>query len=207
MNPETFLLYFACWALVALTPGPAVICAMALATRHGLRPALLGILGIQLGHLVFFSCIALGLAALLASASTAFALLRFAGAAYLLFVGLRIINSTLRPHTAESVPMPLPGRGSLLLQGFGIQVTNPKALLFMSALLPQFLDPGSRLPLQLGILLATTIAVDTVVLAGYALFAMRSTRSLRDSRLKVWLERLFGTALVLFGLRLLATRK
>lgn len=77
----------------------------------------------------------------------------------------------------------------------------------MSALLPQFLDPGSRLPLQLGILLATTIAVDTVVLAGYALFAMRSTRSLRDSRLKVWLERLFGTALVLFGLRLLATRK
>lgn len=120
MNPETFLLYFACWALVALTPGPAVICAMALATRHGLRPALLGILGIQLGHLVFFSCIALGLAALLVSASTAFALLRFAGAAYLLFVGLRIISSTLRPHTAESVPMPLPGRGSLLLQGFGI---------------------------------------------------------------------------------------
>lgn len=207
MNIEVFFLYLATWALVALTPGPAVLCSMSHASRYGFRHALPGIAGIQLGHFVFFGCIAGGLAALLAAATTAFTVLRIVGAAYLLYLGLRIIIATFRARPAVEAAAIPPARSSLLLQGFAIQVTNPKALLFMSALLPQFIDPQSPISLQLGILLATTVAVDVLVLGSYAYLAARGSQSFRSSGITRWLERIFGSALVLFGLRLLASRK
>jgi homoserine/homoserine lactone efflux protein len=88
-----------------------------------------------------------------------------------------------------------------------IQLTNPKALLFVSALLPQFIDPKRPLLFQLFILVSVTIAVDLVVLSSYAFFAERGVRSFRASGFSVWLERVFGAALVLFGFRLLLSRK
>jgi homoserine/homoserine lactone efflux protein len=208
MNTHAFLLYLATWSLVALTPGPAVMCAMTHATRYGFRHALVGIVGIQLGHFVFFGCVASGLAALLATASTAFTVIRIIGALYLFYLGVRIIAATIRARAAEAAEAPAPARGSQLLQGFAIQVTNPKALLFMSALLPQFIQPEHTLSLQLSMLLATTIAVDVLVLSAYAYFALRGAQSLRASGVTVWLERAFGAALIFFGIRLLtATRK
>jgi threonine/homoserine/homoserine lactone efflux protein len=206
MSAEIFLLYLGTWSLLAVTPGPAVMCAMSHATRFGLRPAFIGILGIQLGHFVFFACVACGLAALLAKATAAFTVLRIAGALYLMYLGVRIIVSTLKQRTMEQSVVSTPARTGLLLQGFAIQVTNPKALLFMSALLPQFIQPHEPLASQLVILLATTIAVDIVVLTAYAWFAHRGTRSLRTSGFTKWLERAVGATLVFFGVRLLAAR-
>ena len=205
MHTQTVLLYLLTWSLVALAPGPAVMCAMTHASRYGLRRALVGIAGIQLGHLVFFGCIASGLAALLATASTAFTLLRVAGALYLLYLGIRVILATFRTRAERALSYPLPGRRHLLLQGFFIQVTNPKALLFMSALLPQFIQPGRALALQLAVLLAITIAVDVLVLTAYACLAQRGVRSVRTPGVTVWLERAFGGALVFFGIRLLGS--
>ena len=208
MSAEVLFLYFATWSLVALTPGPAVMCAMSQATRYGFRPALTGILGILCGHLVFFGGVASGLAALLAAASATFLVLRLAGAVYLCYLGIRIIASTFRPaEGTEQIVEPLPARRRLWLQGFAVQVTNPKALLFMSALLPQFVQPQRPLAPQLAILLAVTIAVDGVVLGAYAYFALRGARRLRAWGVTAWLERVFGTVLILFGVRLLANRK
>src|SRR6185436_9370581 len=96
---------------------------------------------------------------------------------------------------------------NLFLQGLLIQLTNPKALLFVSALLPQFIDPHRSIPLQLLILLCATIAIDTIVLSSYAYVARRGVQSFQTSRLAAWLERLFGAALVLFGIRLIASRR
>src|SRR4030095_4202259 len=129
MTTETFILYLGTWALVALTPGPAVMCAMSHATRFGFRQALVGIAGIQFGHLVFFGCVASGLAALLAAAGPAFTILRTVGALYLVYLGVRIIASSVRSRSEAAVEVARPDRASLLLQGFVIQVTNPKALL------------------------------------------------------------------------------
>ncbi len=207
MNINLLLLYLATWSLVALTPGPAVMCAMSQATRYGFRHALVGIIGIQGGHLVFFGCVASGLAALLATASTVFMVLRLFGAVYLLYLGVRIIASTLHPKPVEQAEVPLPSGRNLLLQGFAVQVTNPKALLFMSALLPQFLQPRHSLGWQLTVLLAATITVDTLVLSAYAHFALRGTRYLHASGVVLWLERAFGAVLVLFGFRLLIIRR
>jgi homoserine/homoserine lactone efflux protein len=187
MTAQTFLFYLLTWTLVALTPGPAVICSMAQSTRYGFRSSLAGVSGIQLGNLFFFVCIALGLGTLLATATTAFTILRFFGALYLFYLGARLIVSTFRRSTSTAGPArrdvpaapraeSFPGHGRLFLQGLLIQLTNPKALLFVSALLPQFLDPHRSVPVQLIILVLT-------------------------------IERLFGAALILFGVRLLASRK
>jgi homoserine/homoserine lactone efflux protein len=207
MNTHLMLLYFATWSLVALAPGPAVMCAMTQATRYGFQQALLGILGIQLGHLVFFACVASGLATLLANASVTFTVLRILGALYLLYLGIRIIATTVGARAAVPVATPPTARRNLLLQGFAIQMANPKALLFMSALLPQFIQPHSVLTIQLIVLLAITIAVDVVVLTAYAIFALRGARSLRASGVAVWLERVFGAALILFSTSLIASAR
>ncbi len=208
MGTEAFVLYLATWTLVALTPGPAVFSAMTQATRHGFRASLAGISGTQAGNLAFFIAIALGLATLLQTATVAFEVLRIVGAIYLCFVGWRILRRTFSPRQVVQDSVPLPARhGSLFLQGLAIQLTNPKALLFVSALLPQFID--ERLPLvpQLALLFVATALVDSVVLSGYALVAHRCSESIRNSSALSWIERAFGAALVLLGFRLLFSKK
>lgn len=209
MSLQTFLLYLATWSLVALIPGPAVMCSMAQATQHGFRSSLAGIAGIQSGNFLFFVCIACGLGALLAAATTAFVILRVAGAIYLFYLGARIILSSFRRSASKvTVPAALPpARRSLFLQGLLVQITNPKALLFITALLPQFIEPHRSLLPQLVMLVLATIAVDLIVLSSYAFLAHRGIQSFRASRFSAWLERAFGAALVFFGFRLLLSRK
>src|SRR5437879_5088190 len=209
MSIQIFLLYLTTWSLGALTPGPAVMCSMAQSTRFGFRSSLAGISGIQLGNFLFFVCIALGLGTLLATATTAFAVLRVLGAIYLFYLGVRIIISSFRsPAMRAAQPVvSVAAHHGLFLQGLLIQLTNPKALLFVSALLPQFIEPHRSVPLQLAILVFTTIAVDAVVLSSYAFLAQRGIKSFRRSRVSAWLERAFGAALVFFGFRLLLSRK
>src|SRR5581483_8998002 len=183
MSLQLFLLYLASWSLVALTPGPAVMCSMAQATRHGFRASLAGIFGIQTGNVLFFVCIALGLGTLLATATTAFTVLRIAGAIYLFYLGLRVIFSTFRRRVSKTpAPAAAPAaQRNLFVQALLIQLTNPKALLFVSALLPQFIDPHRALLPQLAALLAATIAVDLAVLSSYAFLAERGAQSFRRS--------------------------
>jgi len=206
MSIQTFLLYLGTWSLVAMTPGPAVMCSMAQSTRYGFRSSLAGVSGIQVGNFLFFVCVSLGLATLLAAATSAFTVLRILGAVYLFYLGARIIVSTFRTSTRACQPTG-PARRSLFLQGLPVQLTNPKALLFVSALLPQFIEPHRSVPWQLAILVFTTIAVDTVVLSSYAFLAQKGLQSFRRSRISAWLERVFGAALVFFGFRLLLSRK
>lgn len=209
MSPTTCYLYLVTWALVALSPGPAAMCVMSQATRHGVRASFAGISGIQTGNVIFFACIAMGLASVLATATTAFTVLRWIGAAYLFYLGARILISTFRKPTADVAAMrtaPLRSR-SLFLQGLLIQLTNPKALLFVSALLPQFIDSSRSLGLQIVLLVVITVIVDVVVMFGYALLAERGSRTLRSSALVRWIERAFGAALIIFGVRIVTSPK
>ena len=185
------------------------MCSMAQATRHGFRSSLVGIAGIQSGNFLFFVCVACGLGALLAAATTAFTVLRVAGAIYLFYLGARIILSSFRrPISKMAMPATLPpARRSLFLQGLLVQITNPKALLFITALLPQFIEPHRPVLPQLVILVSATIAVDLMVLSSYAFLAHRGIQSFRASRWSTWLERVFGAALVFSGFRLLLARK
>jgi homoserine/homoserine lactone efflux protein len=207
MPLETFLLYLATWTLVAISPGPAVIFAMSQGARHGMRGAAAGTLGILLGHVVVFGAVALGLAALLASYRGAVATIRIVGALYLMYLGAKMLLS--RGRSSElPVTGTVPARhGGLVLQGLGVQLTNPKLLLFVLALLPQFISPDYPLPLQLAIMLAVTVVIDGIALLAYAHIAARGARALKGSRALAWLERVFGGALIFFGLKLLVARK
>jgi homoserine/homoserine lactone efflux protein len=198
------MLYLATWAVVALTPGPAIMCAMAQSTRYGFRSSLAGVFGVQLGIFILFVGIALGLGTLLATGTTAFAILRVVGAIYLFYLGLRIILSTFRDSpTAAQPAMSPPAKRGLFFQGLLIQLTNPQALLFIPALLTQFIDLHRSVPVQLVILVFATVAVDSIVLSSYAFLAHRGVQSFRTSRWSAWFERIFGATLVFFGVRLL----
>lgn len=208
MALETFLLYLATWTLVALSPGPAVMFAMSQAARHGMRGATAGTAGILSGHLVCFVAVALGLAALLARVSGAMTVIRVIGALYLCHLGVRMLMARPRAPAdlAANAPQP-PAHTGLLLQGLLVQLTNPKNLLFVLALLPQFIAPDRPLLPQLAIMFTVTVVIDGVVLLAYALLAARGARALKGSRILAWLERGFGAALIFFGMRLALTPK
>lgn len=208
MSAKVLLLYLLAWSLAALSPGPAVMCSMAQSTRHGFRSSLVGIAGIQLGSSLLFISIALGLGTLLANATVAFGVLRTLGAIYLFYLGAQLIIPSLQGRSVrESQATASAPQQKLFFQGLLIQVTNPKVLLFVSALLPQFVDSHRSIPLQIFVLLVATIVIDTVVLSSYAYFAQRGIGSLCASRFHAWVERVLGGALVFFGLRLLVSHK
>ena len=208
MAPDAFLLFLAAWTLLALSPGPAVMYVMSQSARHGMRGGVAATLGIVSGHLFTFSAVALGLAALLAKYSDAIAGIRIVGALYLMYLGVKMLMSKTRidvPLTANgSAPPP---RHGIALQGLAVQLTNPKNLLFVLALLPQFISPDYPLLLQLSIMLAVTMLIDGAVLLAYAQIAARGARALKGSRVVAWLERVLGAALIFFGLKLLASHK
>ena len=209
MNASLLLLYTATWSLVALTPGPAVMCVMGQATRYGWRASLIGVGGIQCGNLLFFGAVAGGLAALLHEGTIAFTILRYVGAIYLVYLGTRVILSTVRPRPLVEPPAEpghISARRNLFVQGLLLQLTNPKALLFVSALLPQFVESDHPASLQLLALVVITLLVDILVLSSYALLAERGRRAFVRSAVFRWLERAFGATLVFFGARLVFSR-
>jgi homoserine/homoserine lactone efflux protein len=207
MALDTFLLYLATWTLVAISPGPAVMFSMSQAARHGMRGAAAGTAGILIGHVFVFGAVAFGLAALLASFSGAVTAIRIVGALYLMYLGAKMLFA--KPRGAEAVVAAPVTRahGGLMLQGLVVQLTNPKLLLFVLALLPQFIRPDYPLLLQLSIMLTVTVVIDGIALLAYASIAVRGARALKGSRALAWLERAFGGALIFFGLKLLLGRK
>jgi len=205
---DTFLLFLATWTLVAVSPGPAVMFVMSQTARHGMRGGVAGTLGIVSGHLFTFSAVALGLAAVLAKYSEAVTAIRIVGALYLMYLGVKMLWSRPRAMSTEaSADSAPPARHGIVLQGLAVQLTNPKNLLFVLALLPQFIRPGYPLLLQLGIMLVVTILIDGAVLLAYANLAAHGARALKGSRVIAWLERLFGAALIFFGIKLMLSRQ
>jgi homoserine/homoserine lactone efflux protein len=190
MNVDSLLLYFVTWFLIALTPGPAVICVISQAARYGLGAGFRGVVGIQIGNLIFFLGIAFGLVTLLMAVTNAFVVLQIAGAAYLFYLGVRLVISSLRRTSGEAIPARWPAErpGTFVVQAALVQLTNPKALMFVLSLVPQFLDSEQPLVFQIAILLSCTVAVDTLVLGSYVLLANRGTHALRHTAALRWIQ-------------------
>jgi len=210
MTTTTLLLYLGTWTLVAISPGPAVLYVMALAARGGVRASIPGIAGLQLGSLLFFTAVGTGLAALLATMTTLFTAVKIAGALYLCWLGTGMIRSSMKKTSrAERLPAAANGvaQPRAFWQGLLVQITNPKALLFATALLPQFLDARRAMFPQIALLFVVAFLVDITSMAIYATLAARGAKGLRSSKTVFWLERLFGAALIGFGVRLAFSRR
>ena len=173
--------------VIALTPGPGALLAMSTGMRLGYGPALSAIAGLQVALLMHLAVVALGLGALLAASEHAFSILRLLGAAYLVWLGVRKWRAAAAPGLVTPA-----GRRHLFLQGLLVNLANPKAIVFIAALVPQFLDPARSLLGQYLAIAATLCATDVVVMSGYALTASRVGRWLSDPRALRWQNHVFG---------------
>ena len=201
MALTTWLAFLFAATLIAVSPGPGAATSMSVGLRHGYWAALRAILGLQSALVIQLSIVAAGLGALLAASTTAFNIMKLLGAAYLIWLGIQKWCEAPQAVEGENIAMPPSG---LFVQGLLVNLTNPKAIVFIAALTPQFIDPGRPQWLQFLILAATMCGVDTVVMSGYALLATHLRRWLNDARAMKAQNRFFGGIFVGAGM-LLAT--
>jgi len=208
MPAHQWLLFIAAGVLLNLTPGPDVFFIIAHAARRGVRAGVVAALGISAGCCVHVLAAAVGVSALVAASATAFGVLKWLGAIYLVYVGVRMLlaarrggaPSSARPGAADAA-VPL---ATVFRRGFLTNVLNPKVALFFLAFLPQFVDPGrGHVLVQFLVLGATMAVLDTLYeLALVCVFARLRGRYLADPRVSRWQSRVSGVVLVALGLRL-----
>lgn len=194
MPLDTYLLYLATVGVFfASPPGPSQILMISNSLRHGVRPSLMTAAGDLSANALQMTAAAFGLAAVVVASQDALGLVKWAGVAYLLWIGVR----TLRGGRGSADPRgrAAPRRRDLYRQGFLTSAANPKAVVFFAALFPQFIDPAVAIWPQLLILGATYIAVDGTLLVLWGGVASRALGFLRArSRL---LDRISGSLMIL----------
>jgi threonine/homoserine/homoserine lactone efflux protein len=204
--------------LLNLTPGPDTAFIVGQSVAHGRRAGLMSVLGISAGCVVHTIAIALGLSALLAASTSAFLVVKLVGAAYLVYLGARMIVATLRhgrlvPHEAPSAshgPGPILKRHSgrrTFMQGFLTNVTNPKVVLFFLSLFPQFVSAESaHKGLAFAVLGAVLIVISTFYNGAVAWIAGSITKRMKSApRVQAWLERSVGAMFIALGARIALT--
>ena len=201
------MISFQTWALFALTetvlcltPGPAVLLVLSQGLARGTGASVWSNLGILSGNTVYFALSATGLGALLLASYELFSLIRWAGAAYLLWLGVTTFLGRSGAPAVTAAQAPATSGARMLLHGFVLQISNPKALVFFTALLPQFIDPGAPITGQLLILALTSVAIEFVVLLAYGAAAGRATALAARPRFRVLTNRLAGSMLILAGI-------
>jgi homoserine/homoserine lactone efflux protein len=199
MSLQVWLAFSVAALLISLSPGAGAISCMASGMRYGYRRSLPNIAGMQLGFALQLAIVGIGLGALLAASSLAFNLVKAFGVAYLLYLGWQQFRADAAPVELAHADAGAGAPRALFVQGFLVNASNPKATIFLLAVLPQFIDPHAPALPQYMVCLATLTVVDIVIMSGYALFASRVLRLLREPRQIRWMNRGFGALFVLAG--------
>ena len=201
-EPSSLAVFVAAALVMLLTPGPAVLYIVTRSIDQGRRAGLVSMLGVHAGTLVHVVAAAAGVSAVLAASATAFSVVKYLGAAYLIYLGVRkLANRTPALAAPDSPPRQL---RRAFLDGVVVNVLNPKTALFFLAFLPQFAD-ATRGPLAPQILLLGCLFVFNgfFVCAGYALVASRLGDWLKSRwDIGAWLNRSTGVLYIALGLRL-----
>ena len=200
MTLSTWLTFFAAGWMISLSPGAGAISCMSAGMRYGYRRGVWNILGLQAAIVLLVSIVALGLGAVLAASLLAFNVIKWLGAAYLVWLGIQQWRAEARPLQVDDEAAHTPRQ--LFVQGFLVNASNPKGIVFMLAVLPQFIDPQAPQFVQYAICTATLLGIDVVVMSGYTLLASRVLSALREREHIRWLNRLFGGMFVAAGLLL-----
>ena len=194
MTWTTWCIFAGMEAVLCLTPGPAVLFVVSSALKNGARKGIAANLGILAANTVYFALSATGIGALLLSSKLFFAV-KWLGAAYLIVLGLRLLLSS---HSVMPEQEAVIERKShhLFFDGFTLQIANPKAIVFFSALLPQFLNPHAALIPQILILGATSAMIEFWILLGYGIAAGKAAELAREPRYAKWTNRVAGGLLL-----------
>src|SRR5262249_16580611 len=200
MRFDLWLLFLITETVLSMTPGPAVLLVIAEGMRSGLRSALASNLRILAGNAVYFALSATPLGALFLASYDLFFAIKWIGAAYVVFLGVRAFFDSGEESASPEASPPAP-RGALSAFGtaFATQISNPKAIVFFASIVPQFIDPKDSVPRQVAILGVTSVIAEFFVLAGYGLVAARGAHLVLDPRYARLTNRVSGAVLVLAG--------
>jgi homoserine/homoserine lactone efflux protein len=199
MDFTTWLAFFAASWAISISPGAGAVAAMSAGLTHGFRRGYLTTLGLVLGIWTQIVIVGVGLGALVATSATAFTLIKWAGVAYLVWLGIQQWRAPARPIAqASSDAVPQRAR-DLIVRGWIINALNPKGTVFLLAVVPQFLDLSQPLAPQYGVIALTLGFTDLVVMAGYTALAARLLRTLKSSAHVRALNRVFGSLFVVAG--------
>ncbi len=201
MSFELYSLFFVTTVLLILVPGPSAMLASSQGANLQSQKAFFGILGIASADAIFFALSATGIATLIIASTALFNIIKWIGVLFLLYLGLTILfskTSAIRLDNTKTDSHAL----KLFSQGLVIQLANPKALMYFSALLPQFIDPNEPLFSQILIMGLTCFVADLLV---YTLYAFLGAH-LAKQQLKSWAVNLInktaGTALIYTGVKM-----
>ena len=207
MPLDTWFAFFVASWLISLSPGAGAVSCMSAGMGFGYRRALWNVVGLEIGILLVLCVVAAGLGAVLAASNVAFTAVKWLGAAYLVWLGVQQWRA---PAIPLEIDVATKGGGTAkarLVKGFLVNATNPKGILFMLAVLPQFIDPTRPQFVQYAICGVTLLFTDLVVMSAYTGFASRVLRLLRAPRQLRVMNRAVGGLFVVAGAFLATFRR
>jgi threonine/homoserine/homoserine lactone efflux protein len=204
MSLELYAAYLIACAVVVFVPGPTVTLVIANSLKHGTRAGLLNVAGTQVGLAIMISVVGIGLTSLIEAMGHWFDWLRLAGAAYLVWMGWKMIRSS--GDIGKKGAVVKPPRGGFVMQGALVALSNPKTLIFFGAFFPQFIDPARDHSLQIAIMGVTAMLVAAVSDSFYAIASGRAGRALSAKRVRL-LSRISGGFLIGGGAWLALSRR
>lgn len=192
MALDTWLAFFVASWIISFSPGSGAIYAMSCGLNHGFRRGFIGTFGLIAGIMTALAVVAVGLGAVLSTSTHAFTALKWLGVAYLVYLGLKQWRAAPVPMAAVDRDAPNVNARTLMVKGWAVNATNPKGLVFMMAVMPQFIDGHAPLWSQYLAIAATMACTDFVAMAIYTAFAARVLAFFRSEAQIRFLNRLFG---------------
>ncbi|EOS93573.1 homoserine/homoserine lactone efflux protein [Erwinia tracheiphila] len=205
MTIEWWLTYLLTTSILSLSPGSGAINTMSTGISHGYHGAVASISGLQVGLAAHIVLVGIGLGALFSQSILAFEILKWAGAAYLVWLGIQQWRTS-GAIDLQAVAKAMPRR-RLFKRAVLVNLTNPKSIVFLAALFPQFVIPHQPQTMQYLVLGTTTVAVDIVVMIGYATLATRIAGWIKGPRQMKLLNRIFGGMFMAVGALLASARR
>jgi len=198
VDPQLYLTFLGVMAVMAVTPGPANLFSVANGVQRGPGGAMAGVVGMNAATLVWFGAAALGLGALVIAFPEVFRLISIGGALYVAWLGINALRGAFRTAADPHAPAIRMGR-SALVDGFMVQIANPKAVLFFTAVLPPFIDVNRPAAPQLALFALATVGMDVLSMSAYGLGGAALARRMSEPRFQR------GFALATGGLLLAAS--
>jgi homoserine/homoserine lactone efflux protein len=207
MTWQIWLFFVMTEAVLSVTPGPAVLFVLSQAIKRGPAKSVWGSCGILSANTAYFALSATSLGAVIVASYKLFFLVKWVGAAYLVYLG---VSSFVGKHQVLSLPderIELRSGPRILRDGFVLQAANPKALLFFTAILPQFIDAHRNVAFQILVLGISSIVVEFAILFTYGELAGRALATARNPRFEKITNRIAGSLLIGAGLGLARLRR
>lgn len=202
MSIESFIVFFLTTMVIVLSPGPAVLIVVSTAVSNGLKQAGWIILGISMADMTYFVLSAMGVVTLILASPVLFSVIKWVGVAYLIYLGIKAFFSADVGAAVETTKEASKGFVSFFVRGYFLEISNPKALLYFSALLPQFVDISQPLAPQLTLLGAAVWVLDMGCYSLYAYLGSATSAVQLSSRTKAILKKMAGGFLVMAGIKM-----